>query len=69
MRRRVIIAEDDERQRLLSGDMQAREIGDPNGSHAAGGDDAIDRPGAEAGHAQQILAAGGADIEREAAAD
>ena len=41
---------------------------DADRGQAARGDDAVDRLGAEARHAQQLLAAGGCDIEREAVA-
>ena len=48
MRRGPVIAEDDERQRLVAGHMQPREIGDADRGRAARRDDALDRLRAEA---------------------
>ena len=48
--------------------MQPRQINHADSGQAARGDDAVYRPGAEARHPQQIFAAGGRNIEREAPA-
>src|ERR1043165_911477 len=44
MRRGAVIAEHDERQRLLMGDMQPHQVGQADRGQAARGDDAIDGP-------------------------
>src|SRR6266403_879651 len=68
MRGRPVIAEHDEWQCFLAGDVQPGEIAGADGGHAARRDDTIDGLAAEAGHAQQVFAAGAVDIQRKAVA-
>src|ERR1700761_6983677 len=63
-----MIAENDEGQRLLPGNVKPDEIGKTDRCEAARGDDAIDGVAAKTGYAQQFLAAGAGDIERETVA-
>lgn len=65
---RPVIAEHDERQRLVAGHVQPRQIGKAYRGGAPRRDDALDCLGAEARHAQELLAAGTVDVEREAIA-
>src|SRR4029079_5698869 len=68
MRQGAVITENDERQCLVPGYVQPRQIADANGCHPSRSNDAIDGFPAEARHAQQILAAGAVYIERKAGA-
>src|ERR1700759_4787820 len=64
MRRWAVIAENNEGQRLVSGDVEPRQIGRAQRNLPPRGDDAVDGLGAETRHPQQFLAAGAGDIER-----
>src|SRR3954468_14302252 len=68
MRRRPVIGQHEERQRLVAGDMQSRKVADADRRHAPRRDDAVDRLGTKTRHPQQLLAAGAVDVEREAIA-